>query len=260
MRDARQVFWGIITALISIALLFGVFSISLVEGNMRQTVPTLPPTSTSTPIAQPSPSLTYSVTPLPAIITPTLPATITSTLPLTPTNCPPPSGWRSYTIQPGDTLDGLALQVKKTSAEISQANCLGSAGLSTGLVIYLPPVPTGTATHSAPTSTAVQCGAPPTWIIYIVKPGDTLYHLGQAYGIPYTDIVRANCLTSTILRPGQRLYVPAGPTRTPSPTIRGVPSDTPIATWTDIPSTTPTPEISIPTDTTIDTPTETATQ
>ncbi len=241
MRDARQVLWGIVTALVSSALLFGGFSLSLAEGNLRLPTPTLPPTITLT--WQPFPSLVDSPTSLPPTWTPTLPPP--------PTNCPPPPGWLPYIVQPGDTLDGLALRYRKTSAEISQANCLVTTGLLPGMVVYLPPVPT---------RTPIPCGAPPTWVIYIIQHGDTLYHLGQVYGIPYTDIVRANCLTSTVLRTGQRLYVPPWATRTPSPTIPGMPSDTPIATWTDIPSITPSPEI-IPTDTetATATPTETAT-
>jgi LysM repeat protein len=106
----------------------------------------------------------------------------------------------------------------------------------------LPPTLTG-----APAS----CGPPPTWVIYIVQPGDTLYHLGQVYGIPYADIMRANCLTSFTIRTGQRLYVPPGAPYLPSPTIPGIPfpTDTPAyflptdtlwPTWTDTPAATAT--------------------
>ncbi|MBE3066574.1 MAG: hypothetical protein IMZ73_03945, partial [Chloroflexi bacterium] len=63
MRDVRQVFWGIVTALVSIALLFGGFLLSQAEGNMRLLTPTLPPTTILT--SQPSPSLVDSTTPLP---------------------------------------------------------------------------------------------------------------------------------------------------------------------------------------------------
>lgn len=245
MRDVRQVFWGIVTALVSIALLFGGFLLSQAEGNMRLLTPTLPPTTILT--SQPSPSLVDSPTPLPHIWTPTLspawtptlPPTWTPTLPPPSTNCPPPPGWLPYIVQPGDTLDGLALRVKKTSVEISQANCLATADLLPGLVVYLPPVPT---------QTPVPCGAPRTWVIYIVQHGDTLYHLGQVYGIPFTDIQRANCLTSSNIHTGQRLYVPPWATRTPSPTDTPVPlTDTPVPpTDTPVP---PTDTPILPTDT-----------
>ncbi len=231
MRDVRQVLWGIITALVSIALLLGVFSLSLAEGNMQQPTSTLQPTAsmspTITPTWQPSPSQENSPT-----ASLTLTPSGTPSLPPPPTNCPPPPGWLPYVVQPGDTLDGLAVRYKSTSVSISQANCLVTTGLLPGMVVYLPAVPT---------QTPIPCGPPRTWVIYIVQPGDTLYHLGQAFGVPYTDIQHANCMASSTLRTGQRLYVPPWATRTPSPTFPGIviPSDTPTGTPTET-------EISVP--------------
>lgn len=208
---------------------------------MQLPSPTLPPAIT--PTRSPSPSLAVSPTPLTLTLTPTW----TPTEPPTPSNCPPPPGWHPYTIQPGDTLDGLSQQYKKTSAEISQANCLGLNALFPGNVVYLPPVP------AVPTRTPAPCRIPSTWVIYIVQPGDTLYRLGRAYGIPYQDILVANCMTSPDLLAGQRLYVPPWATRTPSPTFPGFPTLTatpsatgetnpPVITLTDYPlPTTPNP-------------------
>jgi LysM repeat protein len=225
-------------------LLLGGFSLSLIEGNMRLQTPTLqnptlPPTTT--PTGQPSPSLEDSPTPPPRIWTPTLPPS--------PTNCPPPSGWLPYIVQPGDSLDGLAIRVQKTSPEISQANCLVSSALLPGLIVYLPPLPT---------RTPVSCGAPYSWVIYIVQQGDTLYHLGQVYGIPFMDIQRANCLASSIIHIGQLLYVPPWATRTPSPTPFLF-YDTPSATWTDTPTGTATADTITPADTATLTPSDTPT-
>ena len=251
MRDTRQVFWAIVTALVSIALLFGVFSLSLVEGNMRLATPTLPPTITLT--LQPSPSKVGTATPLPPTRTPLLLQIWTPTLAPSPTNCPPPPGWLPYIVQSGDSLEGLAQRYKMTGAEINQANCLGSAGLLPGLMVYLPPVPT---------KSPVPCGAPGTWVIYVVQQGDTLYHLGQVYGIPFTDIQRANCLSSTNIHIGQRLYVPPWAPLIPSPTLI-LPSDTPSATWNGTPTDTDFPTATVesytPTDTATDTPTPTPT-
>jgi len=192
MRDVQQVFWGIFTALLSTALLFGGFSLSLAEGNMRLPTPTLTPTTTLT--SQSSPSLVDSPTPLSPAWTPTLPPAWTPTLPPTRTPTLPPT--RNPT---------------------------------------LPPPPT-------------KCAPPPGWLPYIVLQGDTLYHLGQVYGIPFTDIQRANCLTSSNIHIGQRLYVPPWATRTPSPTSI-LPSDTPSVPWYDTPTETIITETSTPTDT-----------
>jgi LysM repeat protein len=245
MRDVRHVFWGIVTALVSIILLLGVFALSQVEGTLvlQTTIPSLTITLTS----QPSTPHVNSPTPLPPTWTRTLPPTWTFTLPPTwtptlpppPTNCPPPSGWLPYLVQPGDTLGGLALRYTKTSAEISLANCLGTDSLLPGQVVYLPPLPS---------HTPVLCGPPNTWVIYIVQQGDTLFHLGLVYGIPYTEIKSANCLTSSNIHIGQQLYVPPWATRTSSPTL---------ILFSDTQTEAATGETSTPTDAATPTPTET---
>jgi LysM repeat protein len=215
MRYLRQVIWGIVTALISAGLLMGGFSLSLAEGSLPLPAATLAPAATITSTATLPP--VESPSRVPPIVTPTLPATGTPslspttspTMPPPPTNCPPPTGWLPYVVQPGDTLSRLAMLRGTTSTDISTGNCLATNGLISGQVIYLPPLPT---------SSPVACGAPHNWVIYIVQRGDTLFHLGQAFGIPYTEIKRANCLTSSIIHIGQSIYVPPWATRTPSPT------------------------------------------
>jgi LysM repeat protein len=251
MRDARQVLWGIITALVSVVLLLGVFSLSLAEGSMPKPVPAQP-TSIQTTLLQPTPVLITS-TPAPATQLPTgtltfqpspslmsLPAllspTSTFTLVTPSANCPHNPGWVLYIVKTGDTLNGLALKYKTTAAEISRWNCLLTTNLLTGQGIFLP---------LEPTHTPLSCAAPPTWVIYIVQRGDTLYHLGQAYGIPFTEIMHANCLASSDLQIGQTLNVPPWATHTPSPTsilYFDTPTDTPTGE-TNTPSVeiTPTP-------------------
>lgn len=240
MKDAREIFLGIVTVLVSFAMLFGAFSISLAEGNTSLPLtPTLLPTITLT--WQPSITPGDSHTPPPFIWTPTW----TSTVPPTPSSCPPPPGWQPYIVKSGDTLEGLALQRGESVAQIDQANCLGSANLLPGMLVYLP---------SLPTRTQIPCGPPHTWVVYYVQQGDTLYHLGQAFGIPYLQIQRANCLPNSYIRIGQRLYVPPWATRTPSPTLplqptSMWPSETPWFIWTDTPINTPT---DTPTESTVD--------
>lgn len=136
-------------------------------------------------------------------------------------SCTPPAGWMAYTVLPGNSLDGLALRYKTTSAAINQGNCLSGGSLLPGSLVYLPPLPT---------KTPVPCGAPHTWILYVVQPGDTLYHLGLIYGIPYQQIQRANCLTGIGIQIGQRLYVPPWAPVLPTATYvfeTSVPTDTP---------------------------------
>jgi LysM repeat protein len=255
MRSARQVLWGVVIALVSITLLIGVFSLSLSEGNLQKPSPSLSPTFTITLTASFSPTILV-VSPTPQ--TPTLTPTWTPTLPPTPSNCPPPPGWLPYTTLPGDTLDGLALLYKRTSAEIRQANCLTTTSLTPGKLLYLPPLPTSTSTPT-PIRTRVPCRIPSTWVVYIVQPGDTLFHLGQAFGISYTELQAGNCMTGTELVAGQKLYVPPWGTHTPTSTFPGVPTLTlPIDTPTDTPTVMPT-DTDIPPSETPTIPTETPT-
>ncbi|MDI3297654.1 MAG: LysM peptidoglycan-binding domain-containing protein [Bacillota bacterium] len=44
--------------------------------------------------------------------------------------------------------------------------------------------------------------------LYTVRPGDTLYTIGQAHGVDYRSIMSANGLASSWIYPGQRLFLP----------------------------------------------------
>ncbi len=61
-----------------------------------------------------------------------------------PTPCipSPPSGWVTYTIQPGDNLFRLALNVGSTEAELQAVNCIADQALIIeGATLYLPQLP-----------------------------------------------------------------------------------------------------------------------
>jgi LysM repeat protein len=266
MKNLQQVFLGIVIALASIGLLLGGFSLSLAEGN---SIATATPTSTVTTAPTPTPTLaptssptwqvftpSASTSPLPDSPTPfpTWTPTLTLTQPPTPANCPPPMGWLVYFVQPGETLDSIAIHYRISSAELRSVNCLLTTELIPGVVIYVPPMRT---------QTPLPCGAPSGWVVYYVQPGDTLYRLGLAYGIAVTELQRANCLgSSTLLHTGQILYVPPWlphPALPTSPIIifpTSTPANPPPAapTFTSIPTDTLEP---VPSDTPAEVPTET---
>ena len=204
MQNLRQVFLGIIIAIVSIGLLLGAILLSQAEGNSVATfTPTPTPTLTSTPSPTRQP-FTPPASSIPSVVSPTpLPSvtpTLTLTPPVPPANCPPPSGWLVYFVQPGETLDDIAASYQISSAALQQANCLVTPELLPGAIIYVP---------ALPTQTPVPCGPPASWITYFVQPGDTLYHLSQIDGVTVTELQRANCLgASTILHTGQILHVP----------------------------------------------------
>jgi len=198
-------------------------------------LPTLPPTATAT--ETPPPVVEVTTTPLPP----------TATLPPTPTHTPvclPPASWRVYVVQRGDTLVALAWRTGTTVSAIMQANCLSSQTIYAGQRLYLPPV------IILPTPTPFPClGPPPSWQIYVVQPGDTLYSLARRFGTTITAIIQANCLRSYTIYVGQQLYLPPLPP-TFTPTATGTPTDTP----------TPTPSLTVTATVTLTpTPTETET-
>ena len=249
MKNFQQALRGIIIALASFGLILGGFSLSLTEGNITSApapehtlVTTYPATSQSvTPLAN-SPTVPRISTPTPSP-TPTsnLTSTLTATLPLLPTNCTPPAGWLPYVVQPGETLAEIAALNHVSITELQQANCQQmTTGLIPGAVIYVPPVPSQTVV-SVPSHTPVACGRPRNWIVYIVRPGDTLYRLSLAYGVSVGELQRANCMGSSILlQVGKPIYVPPWSPITPLPTI-------PVIIPTVIPTNTPT--TSLPSDT-----------
>lgn len=245
MKLLREPLTGFLYLLISAALVFGAFSLSMAEGMVLAEF-TPEATIAISPVASPVKSQT--ATPAKVMVTVTPPP---------PTPCPIPSGWIAYTTQPGDTLEKVAAATGITVDELKQANCLVSAELLPNLLLYLPPPPTPTVTASprpGMTVTATPgCGAPEGWIIYTVKPGDTLFRISVAYYTTVKKLQYANCLgSSTLIRTGQKLYVPNVRTATPRVTATqtnppATPTDTPVTVEpttavppeTDTPSPTP---------------------
>jgi LysM repeat protein len=272
MRGISQVFFGILAAVISTALVIGSLSMVMTEGGMVQSL-------ISTPIPSkeqilPATIVATSIEGSPSERTPTKEIAYRREITITPTplpsqtitpstNCPPPAGWSLIVIQPGDTLASLANKYNVAPQELMRANCLLTSSLIPGTTLFVPGLP--------PTEPPIQCGPPSGWVFYTVRQGDTLYSLSNAYNVSVPQLQIANCMgSSTLIRVGQKLYVPNVPTNTPqaSPTLKPTntqpvltpPADTntpsptltptPGLTNTPFPTNTPTStEIFIPTDT-----------
>lgn len=230
MQAMRQLGVGVIVAIISIVLVIGGIFLSLAETLPPAATPTLiPPTfPDSFPTMTPT-TMGFPTTETQASGLPTLTATLA--LPVaSPTSCTPPTGWVRVTTGTGDTVYELAERYKTTAENLNAANCLTSAELPAGLVLYVPPVPT---------VTVIPCAPPPGWVRnYIVRPGDTLFRIALSYNITYPQLQRANCMgSSTAIFTGQRLWVPNVPPRTPVPGVTTIP-DFPTFTQTSPPPTT----------------------
>ena len=259
MQNLRDFGNALVVALISIGLMVGALSISLVEFS-----PEVTPTAANNPIFSPAP-LTATST-LPPTLTPTLglespTPSITSTFTSTvtpPASCLPPAGWGQIIIRPGDTLDIIAARHRTSKDELRRANCLLIDNLVAGTILYAPTVATIT-------PAVCNTGAAGWAKNHIVKPGETFYSIATNYYITANLLKSVNCRASDLLYAGEALWVPNVPTRTPYPTplpgstvtpyptdpltetalpftVTVMPSDTPVPpTATEIPTATAIP-------------------
>lgn len=244
MKHLRDIGNALLVAFVSIGLIMGALSISLVEFAPKTT-----PTATDSLFASPVP-LTATSTVKPTLTptlelntsTPTITATSTNTPP-PPASCQPPAGWFQITIQVGDTLDSIVTQYRVDKNQVSSANCLLSSNLIIGSKLYVPPAPTNAA--------AVCVRGAGGWVnSYIVQSGDSLYRIGYAHYTTLELMRRVNCRVSDTIFAGERLWVPNVATRTPIPGATSTDYPTGIFTETPIPFT----ETVAPTNTSTNTP------
>ena len=176
---------------------------------------------TSTPTAPPAP------TSLPTLTSPPTPPSTPSITPSpTPTTTPTPI---VHTVQPGDTLLGLALQYGVPMAAIQLENGMGdSTILHVGDPLTIPPG-------------AIWAHASPYWIVYLVRPDETLDEITQRFGLSLGAIEAVNQLDGGPLEPGRLLILPLD---TLAVSLLPTPTPTPTATPTPAPTLTPTPPAS----------------
>ncbi|NLE75446.1 MAG: LysM peptidoglycan-binding domain-containing protein [Chloroflexi bacterium] len=103
---------------------------------------------------------------------------------------------------------GIALTYQQQIAASRQAEAQQAQGEA--------PAATLSPEQAAPTPTEAACGAPAGWQPYEVQAGDNLPTLAWRSGTTSYTLMRGNCLESTAIFVGQRLYLPPT-TPTPSP-------------------------------------------
>ncbi len=209
---------ALVIAILSVGLMMGALSISLVEF-----VPAEASTPTSVLFPSPIPLTTTPTAPPTSTLPPTatfLPGTETPTLPIAPTNtnisvlgtCPHPAGWGQIVVLPNDTLDSLAARYRVNRDVLKSGNCLVGDNLIANTVLYVPPVTTSTVEVCAPGATG--------WLKnYVVKPNDTMYAIATNYSTTTGLLKSVNCRQTELIFIGELLWVPIGPTRTRIPTL-----------------------------------------
>ena len=98
-----------------------------------------------------------------------------------------------YTVKKGDTLYTIASKYNMTVNELKNLNSLTSDTIYPGQVLSVYP--------SVPAAQTIT---------YIVKKGDTLYGIANAFGVTVETIKNANALTSDNIYTYQSLIIPLG--------------------------------------------------
>jgi len=171
------------------------------------TEPKVPATPTPPPTPTTAPTLSPPLPPLPSI--PSIPP-IPSILPL-PSPSPTPL---THTVQPGDTLLGLARQYGVPMAAIQLANGMGeSTVVQMGQALSIPPQ-------------AGWEGGSAFWVIHVVRAGETLVGIAHAHGLEAATLRAANELADAdLIRVGQELVLPLDG---PAAALAPAPSATPV--------------------------------
>lgn len=154
------------------------------EINTELTVtPTVTVTATADPVTPPSPSVPPEPTPNP----------------------------QTYTVQPGDTLNGIAVRFKISMADLQAKNSINDPNnIYAGQILLLPEPGERI---QAPTAQSGESDE----TIYVVKSGDTLFAIAQQFGVTSGDIVELNGdIDPQKLFVGKILRIPSR-SRTPPP-------------------------------------------
>jgi uncharacterized protein YkwD len=216
-------------------MVLGVLLLALVSCSSPSGTPSssLAVQATSTPAVSPIPvptadtlpTLAGGATAVPSVVREPV---VTETAPVTPRGV-------EHTVQPGETLLGLALQYNVPMAAIQMQNQLGSeTTLQAGQELDIP--------------AAVEWeGASPFWVVYLVPEGATLSGIAALYELKLATLRAVNGLDDAdLLQVGQPLILPLEapaevarapvptptplpPTATPPPTPEAIESPQPTA-------------------------------
>lgn len=199
----------------------GLVALLLTQGCRREDAP--PPAAPETPAVTNAPVITD--TNLPTAMATNLPYygdPISNTIP--PVDIPPVATATKYKIKKGDSFYTIAKEFHVTQKAIEAANPgVDPKKLQINQEINIP-APTASVT---PTPPPLDVGGPTT---YKVVSGDTLGTIAKKFGTTVKAIQSLNGLTTTSIKAGQTLKIPAKAAPAPAPEPPAVAPIAPITT------------------------------
>ena len=113
------------------------------------------------------------------------------------------AGEIEYVVAKGDNFTNIASRHGVTVQAVIMANpAVDSNRMQIGQVLIIP----------APTAKPPGPSLPEGTVVYDVKPGDSLYAIAKEHKITVKAIRKANDLSTSKIRPGQKLSIPSAET------------------------------------------------
>lgn len=124
--------------------------------------------------------------------------------------------WLRIEVADGETLSHIARRYGTDVETLRRANLLSSTRIRAGQALFIPHSSEAQAVYPSPSR--ARRGD------YLVKPGDSLWSIAHANGVPLNGLIRANQVgPKEVLKVGQRLTLPgAGPSSSGRDVIRKV--------------------------------------
>jgi len=114
--------------------------------------------------------------------------------------------WQRHLIRPGETLSQIARRYDTSVHVLSDLNRLSSRHLlRVGQSLVVPLMHLALVEENGPAHPLPRSGSGPR--TYMVKRGDSLWRIAQAFDVSTDDLRRWNDLDGTVIHPGRRLRV-----------------------------------------------------